>query len=255
MPFGIAAGAVAAGLGAAATGATVAGVAGAALAGAASAGISQLGKSSASGAVSKGVSGANGVATATTGAARDIYQPYMDTGTNALTAYGDFMGLHGQEAADTAMKGFQSSPGYGFQVSEGLRAVDAGAAAKGMLRSGATLKAEQTLGNNLANQDFSNYMTRLNSLTQLGLAGTNSFTNVLNGQANNQQGSIMSGAGAQASIYNAAGQDMSKVVGGLTTQAMTAADKAGWFGGGSSTPAVAAAPPVPVQSAYTGPVF
>jgi hypothetical protein len=45
---------------------------------------------------------------------------------------------------------FQSSPGYQFQLEQGLRAVDAGASAKGMLRSGAT-QAEQKFGHGLAN--------------------------------------------------------------------------------------------------------
>ena len=41
---------------------------------------------------------------------------------------------------------FQTSPGYQWQLGQGLRAVDAGAASSGLLRSGATLKAEQTFG-------------------------------------------------------------------------------------------------------------
>jgi hypothetical protein len=46
--------------------------------------------------------------------------------------------------------------------------VDAGAAASGMLRSGATLKAEQTFGTGLADQEFSNYYNRLFNLANLG---------------------------------------------------------------------------------------
>ena len=41
--------------------------------------------------------------------------------------------------------------------------------------SGNTVRAEQTLGNNLANQDFTNYLGRLNSLAGLGQTATQSL--------------------------------------------------------------------------------
>jgi hypothetical protein len=117
-------------------------------------------------------------------------QPWVTTGTAANTRQADLLGLNGQPAADTALAGFKASPGYGYQVEQGLRAVDAGAAARGMLRSGATLKAEQTLGNNLADQDFGNYIDRLNKLSTTGeSAGVN--------QASTDTGA----ASNQASIY------------------------------------------------------
>jgi hypothetical protein len=86
--------------------------------------------------------------------------PYSEVGTSALYNLGDLQGLRGPEAATTARDAFTTSPGYDWQVSEGLKAVDHGAAAKGLLRSGATLRAEQTLGSNLANQEFSTYQVR-----------------------------------------------------------------------------------------------
>src|SRR5690242_14350495 len=68
------------------------------------------------------------------------------TGGLANTASADLPGLNGQDAANAAMGNFQQSPGYQWQLGQGLRAVDAGAAAKGMARSGATIKGEETYG-------------------------------------------------------------------------------------------------------------
>ena len=93
------------------------------------------------------------------------YQPYTEAGQQGSTATQDLLGLNGPDAAAAAMQRFQTSPGYQFQMEQGLRGIDAGAASRGMLRSGATLKAEETFGQGLANQDFTNYFNRLYSLS------------------------------------------------------------------------------------------
>lgn len=94
--------------------------------------------------------------------------PWRETGAQSLTANADLLGLNGPDAATAAMGRFTASPGYQWQLDQGLRAVDAGAAAQGMLRSGATLKGEMAYGQGLANQDFTNYYNRLFGLSQLG---------------------------------------------------------------------------------------
>lgn len=137
---------------------------------------------------------------------RNDLMPYMDAGKNALAPQQALLGLQGQEAADAAMGNFQQSPGYQYQLEQGLRAVDAGAAAKGMLRSGATLKAEQTLGNNLAAQDFGTYYNRLAGLTGLGQNAAAGVGNAGNQAAAGQAQTAMSAGSTQASIYGNAAQ-------------------------------------------------
>lgn len=184
MPFGAVAGAIAGGVASAGAGALISGITG----------------SNQSGAISSGQQQANAV-----------LAPYSNTGVQSNTRTADLLGLNGQPAADTAMSGFQASPGYQYQVQQGLRAVDAGASAKGMLRSGATLKAEQELGNNLANQDFGNYISRLNSLSNYGITA-----------AGGQASTDTSAAGQQASIYGNEGSNISKAIGGGITNSLTA---------------------------------
>lgn len=169
--------------------------------GAAGVGASLIGSSQQAGAISDASDAANARAQQAIAEAKPLYQPYIDQGGSGLKTYADLTGVNGPDAASTAMAGFQASPGYQYQVQQGLRAVDAGAASKGMLRSGATLKAEQTLGNNLADQDFGNYMTRLNTLATFGQNAVNGYSNVMTGQANNQQSTLTSAGGQLASIY------------------------------------------------------
>lgn len=75
------------------------------------------------------------------------------------------------------MVGFQETPGYQFALDEGLSAVESGAAARGGLYSGATMQALQQRGNDLANLEFGNYLSRLEGqVTRGGNAAAQSAT-------------------------------------------------------------------------------
>lgn len=147
--------------------------------------------------------------------------PYISTGQGALGQQNALLGLGGQDAANTAMSNFQASPGYAYQVQQGLKGADAGAASRGMLRSGATMKAEETLGSNLANQDFGQYFGRLNALSGMGLQGagldnqaTAIYNGVLSGSTNQQATMNGNAAGTQASIYGAQANALGSTVNG-----------------------------------------
>jgi hypothetical protein len=142
---------------------------------------------------------------------RNDLLPYTQAGYPTLQAQQDLLGLNGPDAAATAMGNFQTSPGYQFQLQQGLRSVDAGAAAKGMLRSGATIKGEETYGQGLADQDFSNYYNRLMGISTLGeTAAAGGATTA------NTAGALAQGAGnTQASIYGNEAAGLGKTVSGL----------------------------------------
>lgn len=55
---------------------------------------------------------------------------------------------------------FQVDPGYQFRLSEGINAVNAGSAARRLLRSGDAAKALQARGEGLANQGFNDWYNR-----------------------------------------------------------------------------------------------
>jgi len=161
-----------------------------------------------SGAASKG----GGDAQAALAQSRQDLMPWMTAGGNALGPAQNLLGLNGQAAADAAMANYQRSPGYQWQFGEGLRAVDAGAAAKGMLRSGATLKAEQTWGAGLADSDFQQYYKNLMGLSGQGLDAAKAGAGVGSDSAKASLGQ----GDAQSSIFGNATAGLGSTLAGLS---------------------------------------
>jgi len=138
--------------------------------------------------------------------------PYRDAGSKALGYYQDFLGANGADAAASARNMFQTSPGYDFAMDEGIRATEGGAAARGGLLSGGTLKALQARGQGLANQEYGSYLDRFLGLANMGqnsAAQTGSFTA---GSAARQGGYITDAGAAQAGGYLAAGQGVNGAI-------------------------------------------
>ena len=154
-------------------------------------------------------------------------KPYNTAGQSALGVASDLSGANGPDAANAAMANFQTDPGYQFQLQQGLRAVDAGAASQGMLRSGATLKAEDTFGQGLAEQDFTNYYNRLFNLSQLGETAA----------AGGSPSAIAAGTSAQtagtqqASIYGNAASSLGTSASGLLSNPTFQSNAKSLFGG------------------------
>ena len=78
---------------------------------------------------------------------------------------------------------FQTDPGYNFRLSEGLKAIDRQAAARGGLISGAGLKAAGRFGGDLASQEYGNAFNRFQTgrASQAGL-----FTDAYNRERTRQ---------------------------------------------------------------------
>lgn len=110
------------------------------------------------------------------------------------------------------MAQFQADPGYGFRMSEGMKALERSAAARGGLLSGATLKGVQRFGQDLGSQEYQNAFNRYQAERQARLAPLQSLAGV--GQTTAQQigeagmrtaanvgETLTSGAAARASGY------------------------------------------------------
>lgn len=171
--------------------------------------------------------------------------PWRTTGGLANTASTDLLGLNGQDAANAAMGNFQKSPGYQWQLDQGLQAVDHAAAAKGFTRSGGTLEAEQKYGQGLANQDFTSYYNRLLHLSDTGESAAAGGATTANAAA----GLAQNAGDTQASIYGQAAKGLGSTVSGLFSNP---AVQNQLFGGGSTfTPSADGT--YGGQSVYTGP--
>lgn len=181
---------------------------------------------------------------------REDLSPYREAGTGSLLQQQNLLGLNGQDAANAAMSTYQTSPGYQWQMSEGLRAVDAGASAKGLLRSGAALKAEQTYGQGLANTDFTNYYNRLSGLTTTG-ANAAAQQATANTTTGSQLATTATNEGnAQSSIYGNTTSGLSNTINSL----MSNPDVKNWLTGssGSSGASTYTTAPGTTNSWYTG---
>jgi hypothetical protein len=184
-------------------------------------------------AIDKGASAARDALNQGIQTATNQLSPWTTTGVPANQQQYDLLGLGGQDAANKAMSTYQTSPGYQWQMNEGLRAVDAGAAARGFTRSGAALKAEQTFGQGLANSDFGNYWNRLQQLSGSGLSAAGGIANAATGGAANIANVDVGQAGADASIYG----NIAKGIGTAANGLMNNQGFQNWLGGsgGAST--------------------
>lgn len=118
-------------------------------------------------------------------------QPFLQGGTEDYNRLRSLM----SGGPGAAQQFLQMDPGYGFRLSEGLKALDRQAAARGGLISGGALKAAQRYGQDVASQEFGNAYNRLAGLAQIGP----SSAGVMNSLGQN----YATGAG---NIYGAMGQ-------------------------------------------------
>jgi hypothetical protein len=127
------------------------------------------------------------------------------------------------------MSKFQADPGYSFRMSEGLKALDRQAAARGGLMSGAALKAAGRFGQESASQEFGNAYNRyrqnrqdqLDPLMYAMTGGTNATnaTNTAMGNYGTNVGNLMGQAGqATGAGYLGAGNSLNNLFGALNQQ-------------------------------------
>ena len=140
-------------------------------------------------------------------------EPWRTAGQTALPQVQNALGMNGQEGYDAAMSAFHTSPGYQFQLDQGLRAVDAGAAAQGFGRSGAVLKAEQAFGSGLADQSFKDYYNRLFDLSKLGETAASGQATASQNTGTGIAQTDLSEGSAQTSIYGNLGKGINDSVG------------------------------------------
>lgn len=84
---------------------------------------------------------------------KSLQEPFRQAGVNALTRMQG--GAFAQPGAFKFGAGdYQADPGYAFRLSEGQKALDRQAAARGGLISGGALKAAQRYGQDMGSQEF-----------------------------------------------------------------------------------------------------
>lgn len=113
------------------------------------------------------------------GMLQNAYNPWIQGG---MQDYGMYQGQLGQLINDPAGKmnsfgkTFQQSPGYQFQVDQSLGAANRAAAAGGMAGSPAEQQSIAGTVNNLANQDYYNYLNHVTGMYGQGMSGLNDMS-------------------------------------------------------------------------------
>lgn len=113
---------------------------------------------------------------------------------------------------DFSASDFEQDPGYAFRLSEGMKALDRSAAARGGLQSGAALKAAARYGQDMASQEYQNafnryQVNRQNKLQPLMyLTGVGQTASGGQAAAAGQLGQGLAGTYGAMGDVNAAGQ-------------------------------------------------
>jgi hypothetical protein len=134
-----------------------------------------------------------------------LQEPWRQSGVNALA---QLVPLASQYTP-FGMQQFQQDPGYAFRMSEGMKALERSAAARGGLLSGAQMKGVQRYGQDLGSQEYQNAFNRYQAERQARLGPLQSLAGV--GQTSSQ------GIGNQAQML---GQNLGNLaMTGAATQA------------------------------------
>jgi len=151
---------------------------------------------------------------------RQDYAPWREAGVNALGVMQKTAGNVPGAFSFTNQQMYQD-PGYAFRLSEGQKALDRSAAARGGLISGSALKAAQRYGQDMGSQEYQNAYNR-------ALTGYNTDVSRENQLYNRQ--AALAGIGQTATNQTAqAGQNYANSAGNLITGG-AAANAAGQVG-------------------------
>lgn len=147
----------------------------------------------------------------------ELQEPFRQGGLSAQNQLLRYLGLggdassqgYGRYAQDFGMSDFQQDPGYGFRLSEGMKALERSAAARGGLLSGSMMKGAQRYGQDLASQEYQNAFNRyqvnrsnqlnpLQSLMGAGQTATGVMGNAAGSYGAQAGNNMMVGAGQYA---------------------------------------------------------
>lgn len=161
-----------------------------------------------------------------------LQEPFRQGGLTAQQEIMQLLGIGGDKTAAGygslgkafGQSDFQQDPGYAFRQSEGMKALERSAAARGNLMSGSTMKGIQRFGQDLASQEYQNAFNRyqversaklnpLQSLMGSGQSATNVMTGAAGQMGQNEASNIYNAGQARASGYIGQGNALNTALG------------------------------------------
>lgn len=163
---------------------------------------------------------------------RDDLSPYTQAGQTALSQLMGQIGQGGYFNQTYSGQDLYNDPSYQFRLKQGLNSVQSGAAAKGGLLSGATLKALNNYASDYASTEYQNAYNRFNAdqtnrfnrLSSLAGMGQNAAAQVGNNGLQTAQAvanNTMAGANATAAGTVANANNVANTANNLGSYAMT----------------------------------
>ena len=130
---------------------------------------------------------------------KGAYGDTVSAGTGSTNFIADLLGVNSGGSAADAFANYKKMAGYAPALADLQSGVTQGAAAQGLLNSGATSKALLKKGADLDQQTFGNFMQQLAGLSGLGLQGGQIIANAGQKSTGTNTGAQQSTAGAIAS--------------------------------------------------------
>ena len=142
--------------------------------------------------------------------------PGQQAGGNAIGTYDNSpSAISGRQ--NEAFAGFRTDPGYQFAFSEGQKAIERSAAARGRLQSGATMKALTRFGQGIADQQYGEYYNRLSALAGIGQSATGASAAAGQNFASNYGNALQTGAQGYGNALQSAGSARASGYGGIAS--------------------------------------
>lgn len=163
---------------------------------------------------------------------RGDLSPYMQAGQQGLAA------LTGNK--------YEQSPGYQYLMDEGLKGVDAMAAARGQINSGGHNLDLLRHAEGIAAQDYNNWWARQSDLARIGQASAAGVGAAGMGMASNIGGYLGAMGNAQAQGAFNQGNNIANTVGNIGNglQGLLGQSSYGSYGGGNNAAQFGLPPPV-----------
>ena len=164
----------------------------------------------------------------------ELQAPFREAGLTGQNRLMELLGIggtanapdYGKYAKDFSMADYEADPGYAFRLNEGMKGLNATAAARGGLISGNALKAATAYGQDMGSQEYQNAYNRyqtnrsnrlnpLQSLSGIGQTATNTLGNAGQNYATNAGEAYMGAGNARASGYVGSANAWTNALGGV----------------------------------------
>lgn len=161
--------------------------------------------------------------------AKQLLQPFLGAGTQALGSQQALLGLSGPEAQQAAIEALRMSPFFQSQLEVGNNAILQNASATGGLRGGNTQAALAQFAPQLLQQTLQQQLQNLGGLTNNGFNAALRAGDLDQQKGAAQAGNALAQAQRQSSIIGGAFQ-----IGGLLAGGLGGGGAGGLFGGGGA---------------------